>query len=303
MSTFCSRLLYKDTDVEHFVENVLHISTRGKRTAINTIVEAERNLRGAGTDATTFYGEEFRDYKYKTEVQREQLRQKIVAELLERERLDNDDDIRLGRGGAKPLIVPKAEKKVFYVIGPPASGKSTVSNLIADIYGAYILDSDYAKRKLPEYRNQKTGASLVHEESDQIVFRYQKGNLMAYCVKEGFNMVIPKIGHSIDNIMEFQRALVAVGYQFFLISVDLDRFKATHRAYNRYRETKRYVPLSLVFDAYSNEPTLNYFRVRQRYAADCCGFAQISTDVPKDEKYILLEEENLIDLRSIFAGR
>ncbi len=42
--------------------------------------------------------------------------------------------------------------------------------MIADHYGALILDSDFAKRKLPELDGYPWGAAVVHEESSDIVF-------------------------------------------------------------------------------------------------------------------------------------
>ena len=55
----------------------------------------------------------------------------------------------------------------------PASGKSTIANSIADLYGAYIIDSDFAKRKIPEFGHE-FGASIVHEESSIITFGSRK---------------------------------------------------------------------------------------------------------------------------------
>lgn len=243
-----------------------------------------------------------RDFEYRDDEKRSKLRERILDEIIEFERLDNDDDIILGRGGAAPRTSIKAEKKAFYIIGPPAAGKSGVANKIADFFGAYILDSDYAKRKLPEYKNQIGAASLVHEESDALVFNYERRNLVGYCINKQYNITIPKIGHNIITICDLCGKLKEIGYDVFLISVDLDREKATQRAYYRFKETKRYVPLSLIFDGYSNQPTLNYFKIKQKNVDIFTGFAQISTDVKKGENPILLEEENFSALRDIFGG-
>lgn len=148
-------------------------------------------------------------------------------------------------------------------MGPPASGKSGVSSKIADIYGCYILDSDYAKRKLPEYNNQIGAASLVHEESDALVFG--DNGLMDRCVAMKNNVVIPKIGWNMKSVLDMCKSLKSAGYKVYLISVDLDRQKATQRAYNRFIKTKRYVPLSLVFDNYGNQPTLILARHSEEY--------------------------------------
>ena len=93
--------------------------------------------------------------------------------------------------------------------------------------------------------------------------------------------------------------LKEAGYDVYLISVDLDRQKATQRAYNRFIETKRYVPLSLIFDGYGNQATLNYFKIKQQNREVFLGFAQISTDVPLGEPVELIEEYNIERLKTI----
>lgn len=303
MGTGYNRPLIKDPEVESFVDSVLNMydaSPEDKRAVINSIIAAERNLAGAGTDASTMQ-QSFRDFQYRSDKERELLNNRILKELVELERLSDDDDIILGKGGAKPPKGIVSEKKAFYIIGPPASGKSGISNKIADTFGAYILDSDYAKRKFPEYSNQISGASVVHEESDQLIFRRMRGNLLAHCLSQGHNIVIPKIGHQLDSIVAMCNALKTQGYAVYLISVDLDRIKATWRAYMRYHQTHRYVPLSLVFDGYGNDPTLNYFKAKQQHSNLFSGFAQISTDVPIKEPCILLEEQNLPELNTIYG--
>lgn len=297
-----ARKLISTEEVEWFYDHVLELGAQSKsrKKAINSIQSAERNLAGAGDNANTLYNHSCRRGEYRTDEARKRLRVQIVKELIELPRLDSDDKIRLGKGGAKPKK-PLKEKKVFYVIGPPASGKSSVSSKIADFFGAYILDSDYAKRKIPEYSDQESGATAVHEESDELIFRNKDGNLLKHCVQNGYNMVIPKIGHKLDSVLDFCKSLKDAGYHVFLISVDLDRFKATKRAYNRFRQTKRYVPLAMIFDSYGNDPTLNYFKIKQMRNDLFAGYGQISTDVEMGEPFELLEEENISELRDIFG--
>ncbi|MPN02495.1 hypothetical protein SDC9_149711 [bioreactor metagenome] len=220
-----------------------------------------------------------------------------MAELKELPRIKDDDSIKLGDGGAKPPSGVHAEKKAFYIIGPPASGKSKISNIIADIVGAYILDSDFAKRKLPEYARDG-GASLVHEESDQIVFSGEN-NLMSWCVSQAANLVIPKIGHTMKSINDISMGLTEKGYQIYLIAIDLDRLDATKRAYRRFIDSKRYVPLSIIFDQYSNEPLINYFRIKSDPKTVFSGFARISTDVPIGAPFQLREQTGLDEFEAI----
>jgi len=291
-----NRVLCTDIEVERFVDGVLEITDKSqKRKAINSITAAERNIL-TYPRYSTWTKEDCRDFEWRDDKTRESLRKQIIDELYSFKRLDNDDNIVLGFGGSAPQCEPKLEKKAIYVIGPPASGKSTISSTLADIYGAYIVDSDYAKRKLPEYTNQIGAASLVHEESSHIVFDTKTDSLISRCFEHENNIVVPKIGDDIEDILRFADILKSIDYNIYLVSIDLDRQKATQRAYNRYISTKRYVPLSLIFDRYGNQPTLNYFKIKQRYSSQFAGFAQISTDVPYGESARTVEIENMDEI-------
>ena len=162
-----------------------------------------------------------------------------------------------------------------------------------------LLDSDFAKRKLPEYCNQIGAASLVHEESSEIIFNTKKDSLMSRCLTSKYNIVIPKIGDNIDGIISFCKDMSHSGYKIFLVSVDLDRQEATKRAYYRYKKSGRYVPLSLIFDKYGNQPTLNYFRLKQLHFSLFCGFAQFSTSVPIGASPLCFETINMNELERI----
>lgn len=301
MNLYC-RNLSTDTEIEPFVNNILQIKDKlQKRYAINKIAAAERNMT-TYTKLQTLTHEDNRDFEFRDDRKREQLRNQIFTELRDLQRLASDDDIALGKGGARPCTEIKAEKKIFYLIGPPASGKSTIANTIADLTGSYILDSDYAKRKLPEYNNQISAASLVHDESDVLVFSYNDYNLLEYCIKKSYNMVIPKIGYNRGSIIKFAKRLKQLNYSIFLISIELDRVKATQRAYSRFKTSGRYVPLSLVFDCYANDPTLNYFKIQQLNYDIFDGYAQISTDVPKNESPVLIECKGIDEIKNAFGG-
>ena len=294
-----TRVLCTDVEVEHFVDGILNISDiHQKRMAINNIAAAERNII-TYSEYSTWTRLDDRDFEWRDDNKRKELRRQIIEELYTLKRLDHDDDIMIEVGGAAPQHAPKSEKTAIYVIGPPASGKSTISSIIADIYGAYIVDSDYAKRKLPEYTNQIGGASLVHEESSHLVFDTSQDSLLSRCLEGGNNIVVPKIGDTIDGIIRFAKDLDSIGYKVYLVLIDLDRQKATQRAYQRYIKTKRYVPLSLIFDKYGNQPTLNYYKIKQQYSPLFAGFAQISTDVPIGTPAKTIEIDNMNELIGI----
>lgn len=65
----------------------------------------------------------------------------------------------------------RREKRLDIVIGLPASGKSSaLVEPISEQYNSRIIDSDEAKKLLPEY-NDGWGAGIVHTESQLIADR------------------------------------------------------------------------------------------------------------------------------------
>jgi len=146
MPNYC-RQLVTDMQVECFVDGILCIENddeKGK--AINLIAEAERNIKDYPNFPTLTHRDN-RHYKYREDTVRKKLRTKIVDELFRQQRLDDDDEISLEHGGAAPKTESKTDSKAFYIIGPPAAGKSGVASKIADFFGCYILDSDFVKKE------------------------------------------------------------------------------------------------------------------------------------------------------------
>lgn len=96
-------------------------------------------------------------------------------------------------------------------------------------------------------------------------------SISAAAVPPETNLVIPKIGKSRKSILELAQLLsTRWRYQCHLVLVSLDRREATRRAYSRYCETDRYVPLAYVFDEVANEPQLTYYIIRLHNWKDKC---------------------------------
>lgn len=227
---------------------------------------------------------------HQTNEHRKKLRQRIFEELISLPRLLSDDNIVMGEGGARPAEC-NANSQAYIVTGLPASGKSTIANAIADRYGAFVLDSDYAKRKFPEMK-QEFGADLVHEESSIIITGSDKHPyadepcLFQYCVNKSYNIVIPKIGYDHKTLEELRDTLHGYGYQCHLTLVSLGRLDSTRRALTRFESTKRYVPLSLIFDGYSNDPMLAYYRTKN---SGWSSTGKLSTAVPLGSDPVFIE--------------
>lgn len=276
--------------VEHFLENALswNLDNEKEYSVVPKIVSTELNIENFDESLISVNSKSYRTSKYRKDNNRMKLRQQIVRELLTLKRLKNDEGIKLGRGGAFPNYGLKTAKEAYIIIGLPASGKSSISNNVADEFRAIILDSDYAKRKLPEFNALPFGATLVHEESDRIVFGDRNNkedfkSLFDYCVELNANIVIPKIGSNVNGINILIDTLLSVGYKINLTLLELDRLKATQRALKRFIETNRYVPLGLIFDTYGNHPTITYYKLVENRMKDLHSYGQISNDVPKNK--------------------
>lgn len=283
------RSLETTKQIDEFAYNILEIhDDASRRDAVLRIQNAEVTLEKLESRPSSIY-EDYRSVEYITERKREELRKNILSELICLTRLNNDDEISLGNGGSRPEET-KAEAKAYIVSGSPASGKSGVAARLAEEHGAFILDSDYAKRKFPEYSSFDGGASLVHEESDNIVFG-PEDSLFEFCVYSRFNVVIPLVGKTYKSVERICNRLIELGYKINVINVALDRKKCVQRAYNRFCETGRYVPLSYIFDEVGNEPELIYFFLERNNSnnRNFESFAQISTDVEQGKPPLILE--------------
>ena len=297
MATY-NRLLTVRSDVESFVYNVLDIFENAAfMSAVGKIMTVEMQLNYFNAHQT-LNDDTYRVDEYKSSRQREALRKRIHDELIGQVRPDKDDEIRLGYGGALPRSGHvDCDKKLFYTIGLPASGKSGISNTLSDAENAVIIDSDMAKRKLPEYYDVDGGASLVNKESSAIVMEYERQNLFASCVEKGYNLIVPKIGNYIKEVIGFFEYMKREkGYSIFLVLIELDRLKATRRAFKRFLETGRYVPLSLIFDSYANDPTLTYFKIIKYNGGLLDGYAHIDNDVEFGHPYIVKENKGICAL-------
>ena len=283
------RPLHTGVYAEKFVKGVLKITTPKEiGNAINKIVDAEIGII-AVKDQSTVKSDQYRDFSYRTNEDRIKLRQQILKELVTLPRLDRDDNLKLGHGGAKPKTEVKKDKNIFIIIGLPAAGKSQIANDIADKYGAYIVDTDYATRKFPEFRNNNFGANIVHDEAKNIL--WGDPGLFDYCLTEGCNIVFPTVGYNWERIKKYGEDFKSKGYRSHLILVALDRTKAVRRAYERFIKSKRYVPLGLIFDFYSNEPTLTYYRIKRINESNkiFSSLKAISSDVKEGDKPVVIE--------------
>lgn len=270
-------------------------STKDLGNYIQRLVTAENMLMNCASK-DTLNSEDYRHIDYTSDKDRVKLREKVFEELIQLNLLDDDENITLGNGGIIPECGVKFERQAYIITGLPASGKSFFATQIANLFGAVIIDSDFAKRKFPEYSNPH-GASIVHEESILVTFGGQdrfkdEPSVYEFMLFKSSNMVIPKIGHNSKSIRDIRDSLIEKGYDVHLIYVSIDRAESTKRAFKRFEQTERYVPLGLIFDQYSNEPTLTFYRLMSDSAWK--SVCKISTSTKKPSIIYKSHEEHFI---------
>lgn len=280
---FCRYILFADVDP-------LLLDTTLKEefdTAVKEIMAQEALLSDlANEQSNTFKSKENRVADYRSDDKRELLRASIAEQCLKQKRLP-EEQITCKKGGMQPHAELKYESQFYLVIGLPASGKSSVSEQLADLTGSIYLDADIVKRKLPEFKMDTRGASLVHIESNYILRPSDdlgpcpSYNIMLNCFQNKLNIVYNMIGDDAEWLQEMIDMVKDKGYEVHLLLIELDRFKCVKRAYQRYKEKGRYLSLPLLFDVYSNNPTISFFK--NILGNQVTSYAYINNDVELGE--------------------
>lgn len=167
------------------------------------------------------------------------------------------------------------ERQAFIVIGPPAAGKSTFSERIATHERAAIVDPDDAKAVLPEYQGG-IGANAVHEESAVLSNR-----VLADQAGQGYNLVIPKVGHSPNGIGLLADKLRTQGYDVHLINVNVTPEEAFRRMTSRFLNTGRLISPDY-FRSIGDKPTGTYNTLRSTEAI--ASHAEVNANGPRDNQ-------------------
>lgn len=174
------------------------------------------------------------------------------------------------------------ERRADIVIGAPAAGKSSVLvNPLSEQHKSRVIDSDDAKKLLPEYDEGK-GAGNVHRESSMI-----RNDLLVRAVENGDNLVWPTVGDKLDKLLRDIQNFRDNGYSVYLHLNELSASKATGRALGRYLSEGRFVDPEVVLKV-GDKPTQNYNYIRQQEGL-IDGYSHYSNDVPRGEKPILYE--------------
>lgn len=248
LMTSTKRYNLRDVNETHlFLQHVIGIPDRTEQERLaKKILEAEFK-RQSGPTSGTLLDRHKRKHGFSSTAARAELRRQIVNELTTQKRPKRDEDLRLGPGGggALPRLgEPKCSRFACVVLGAPASGKSSISAMIADETSAVVIDADYAKRKLPEYDNG-LGADLVHAESSALV--EGPGGLFEWVAEREQNLVYVLVGRDQQKVQLHLADLKALGYDVHLVGTVVKPETAAKRALERFDRDGRYVPLDYIY--------------------------------------------------------
>jgi|GEM_PF-1380905 len=187
--------------------------------------------------------------------------------------IDRAEQLASGETGAEFTGV-RADKEVTIVLGPPASGKSTIANNIALARGAAIVDADDIKKTIPEFRGG-IGSNAVHEEGAELTFW-----LEAAMIEDGTNIVYPKVGSNPSSIRATSQRFRNAGYKVRIVSMDVSPRAAYRRMMLRFVNTGRLIPPK-VLDDVGVKPHETFLTLRNEGKE--AGYAEIDNNGPKTE--------------------
>jgi hypothetical protein len=163
------------------------------------------------------------------------------------------------------------------VIGPPAAGKSRISNPIAIKNNATIIDADESKKILPEYKGG-VGSNATHHESKVL-----SNEVMDVAMARGDNLVLPKVGGNPDAIRVLSEILKSNGYKVNLVLTEIDPDLALVRMNNRFIKKGRLINSDYA-QANKGKPNLTYEKLKQEGIADGYGKIDTTTRVGEPKK-------------------
>ena len=173
------------------------------------------------------------------------------------------------------------EKIATIVIGPPAAGKSAISNPLAIKYKATIIDPDEAKKVFPEFQGG-VGGNAVHVESKALI-----DDVAEIAMQRGDNLLFPTIGAKPEKIRNKINMLKNNGYKVNLVLSDLDPDLALVRMNQRFIKKGRLINSDAAND-YKGKSSETYDILRKEDIAD--GYGKIDTTTRIGEPKEIFED-------------
>ena len=151
-------------------------------------------------------------------------------------------------------------------MGPPAAGKSQYADRIVSQLRPVLIDSDEAKKHIPEYEGGRF-ASVVHEESDLI-----KDIVLFRAISNGDNIVIPIVGRNLKKVEDLGDRLTRLGYSVRLVLIHADANTVAERVVRRLEKTGRFVDPEYALEI-GDKPYNSYRIVKtQQLWSECVAY-------------------------------
>lgn len=179
------------------------------------------------------------------------------------------------------------ESEAYIILGLPGSGKSTIAKPIMEQMGAYVIDADEIKKRIPEFQEDEDAISQVHQESVACA-----NTMMDELMNKKANMVIGKVGGYAPDILNLAKKLNENNYKIKVILNDLPFDIAMDRNKMRYEsgETKRIVPFHTIFDS-DGKINETYDMLMELPFVD--GGLIYTNDVPKGTRPKLIRKDRI----------
>lgn len=148
--------------------------------------------------------------------------------------------------------------------GSPASGKSHFITEVADYLqndSIFHLDADEIRAKLPEYKGWN--ANATHKETQDIV------NNILENIGEGkcrYDFIYDGTMNKAEKYFPLINKVKQLGYDTYIIFMDIPYAVARNRALERYQKKGRYVPVEVIEDFFKMRPNSN--KTMGQYALD-----------------------------------
>ena len=216
------------------------------------------------------------------------------------------DLIEIAEAYAEDIL--SVDKKATFLIGLPASGKSYFAEQLAKKTKSAIIDSDDAKKMMPEFKGG-LGANATAPMSSKYA-----ASVMDNITNLGANIIIPSVGGSSKyGSMEKKISMLkSKGYSVDVILIDTDFNHALVRMMNRFVDTGRLIATDYFLDV-ENTPRDTYNRLKDsglidNYAFLNNNFAKGEQTVEEDPSKLLQEygeprQIGIGDVRRSYAER
>jgi hypothetical protein len=188
---------------------------------------------------------------------------------------------------------PTGPPLVVVLLGPAGSGKTTRGVPMAKErhkVGFVSVNADTVKERLPEYRGWN--ASALHEESSAVA-----KELRDVATAQRMNIIYDITGTNFDSVRIGVTHFADFGYRVFVLLLDLEPWRASHRAWERFQSNPfgvdgtcppgRYVPPGLVYNGMGHKPRETFSRIKNHPGVT--GYCHVDAATPLGTEPRILE--------------